>query len=173
MACSASRSGGFRLPSGQRSWRRCGPVVVLGIWGVYMLAHANDAKPAAWVPAPISTGPNAPRWQPVCTVNGRAIEQSRCKQTALTVPPLVTQVWCVTASRRRRVVRRSRDHFVATIVKSMPSESLTATTPPTETGLMPNADCLISKWPFADSLLSASSTRTGTVTGCVTSRIVS
>lgn len=82
MACSESRSGGFRPPSGFMAplW----PAVLIGTWRMYMLAHANDTKPAAWVPpvdpalvqwpAPIATDPNAPRWQPVCTVNGRAID---------------------------------------------------------------------------------------------------
>ena len=38
---------------------------------------------------------------------------------------------------------------------------------------MPNAVCLIAKRPLAVNSRAASSTRTGTVTGCVVSRIVS
>ena len=44
-------------------------------------------------------------------------------------------------------------YLVAEIEKSMSSASLTATTPPTEIGLMPNADCLMAKCPDAVSPL--------------------
>ena len=68
---------------------------------------------------------------------------------------------------------RAAGHLVATTEKSIASASFTATTPPTEIGLMPNSDCLISKRPVAVSASRASSTRTGTTTDRDTSRTVS